>query len=265
LATYLCEINQTPLLSALEEKELAGRIGEGDTAARDQMIRANLRLVVKIARSFHGRGASLNDLIEEGNLGLIRAVERFDPTMNTRFSTYAGYWIRQSMTRCIDAARTLALPGYVVQLLREWRRQSVTLEEELRRRPTDEEINARLKLPVRKVRIVKKALQVLKSKRTGSDDTERELDDVQAIPSNGHESRVATKELSDKVLHLVDQLDVREATVLRMRFGLNGADPCTLVEIGKSLGLTRERVRQIEAEALSKLNEKLDPPRSHDE
>jgi RNA polymerase primary sigma factor len=265
LATYLSEINQTPLLIAAEEKELARRIQEGDTAARDQMIRANLRLVVNIGRSFHGRGVSLDDLIEDGNLGLIRAVERFDPAKNTRFSTYAAYWIKQAMTRSIGSARTLPLPSYVVQMLRDWRRESIGLEEELARRPTDEEINARLNLPERKIRIIKKAIKVLSSKRTGSSESESNFDEMLAIPTNGHENRVATKELLVKALNLLDGLDERDAKVLRMRFGLQGSEPMTFAKVGKCLSLTRERVRQIEIEALLKLHEKMDPPPSHEE
>lgn len=265
LATYLSEIKQTPLLSAPEEKELARHIQDGDTEARDQLIRANLRLVVNIARSFHGRGVTLDDLIEEGNLGLIRAVEGFDPAKNTRFSTYAAYWIKQSMTRLTDCARALPLPAYVVQMLRDWRRESIALEEELSRQPTDEEIIARLKLPVRKVRIVKKALQVLKSKRSGSSESERGLDEVLASKANGHEGRVATRELLGKALHLLEEMDEREATVLRMHFGLQGSEPMTLAKIGKHLRLTRERVRQIEHEALLHLHERLEPSPSNEE
>lgn len=259
LATYLSEINQTSLLNATEEKELGRQIQEGDTAAREQLIRANLRLVVNIARSFHGRGVNLDELIEEGNLGLIRAVERFDPARNTRFSTYAGYWIKQSMTRCIGAARALPLPSYVVQMLRDWRRESTALEEELGRPPSDEEVNARLHLPLRKIRIINKALNVLSSKRTGAGESEATLDETLAVSTNGHENRVATKELLGKALQLLDELDERDAKVLRMRFGLQDEDPMTLAQIGIRLKLTRERVRQIEIEALLKLHEKMEP------
>lgn len=265
LATYLSEINQTPLLSALEEKELAQRIQEGDTAARDQLIRANLRLVVHIARSLHCHGVSLEDLIEEGNLGLIRAVEAFDVTRKTRFSTYAAYWIKQSMAHCLGAARALALPSYVVQMLREWRRASSGLEEELNRQPTDEEIAKRLKLPPRKVRLVKKALKVLASKRTGSDGSAPSLGATLAISSSDHENRVATRELLEKAVHLLEDLDRREAGVLRMRFGLQGAEPLTLAEIGKRLHLTRERVRQIETEAILHLHDKMEPAPGREE
>src|ERR1700676_4498768 len=139
LETYLREINDTPLLSADEERELAYRIEEGDTEARDHMVRANLRLVVNIARSYRSTGLGLQDLIEEGNLGLLRAVEGFDPSMNTRFSTYASYWIRQSMKRAVvNTAKTVRLPAYMVELLTKWRRATAQLQEELGRPPTQE-------------------------------------------------------------------------------------------------------------------------------
>jgi len=262
LAVYLSEIDKTPLLNALEEKELARRILDGDTAARDHMIRANLRLVVRIARTQAGHGVSLEDLIEEGNMGLIHAVEGFDPTMNTRFSTYAGYWIRQSMTRFVDNALTLPLPSYVMQMLREWRRESARLEGQLGRRATDEEINVRLQLPARKVHNIKKALKVFASKHTGASESEPGLEETLASRPNGHEKQVANKELLDRALDLLDELDVRESKVLRLRYGLQGSDPMTLRQIGECLALTRERVRQIEKEALLKLHDKMQPPPS---
>src|SRR3989454_12212012 len=141
LETYLREINETPLLKAEEEKELAYRIEEGDNQARDHLVRANLRLVVNIARSYIGKGLSLQDLIAEGNLGLLRAVEGFDPTMNTRFSTYASFWIKQSIKRAlVNTAKTIRIPAYMVELLSKWRRASAKLQDELGRAPTQEEI-----------------------------------------------------------------------------------------------------------------------------
>ncbi len=141
LETYLREINETPLLNADEEKQLAYRIEVGDSEARDRMVRANLRLVVNIARSYTGKGLGLQDLIEEGNLGLLRAVEGFDPTMNTRFSTYASYWIKQSIKRAlVNTAKTIRIPAYMVELLAKWRRATAKLQEELGRAPTQEEI-----------------------------------------------------------------------------------------------------------------------------
>src|SRR5215467_13496104 len=161
LETYLREINETPLLNAEEEKQLAYRIADGDTEARDRMVRANLRLVVNIARSYTGKGLPLQDLIEEGNLGLLRAVEGFDPTMNTRFSTYASYWIKQSIKRAlVNTAKTIRIPAYMVELLAKWRRATVQLQDQLGRPPTHEEIAGSLELPKKKLAIIKKAIHV---------------------------------------------------------------------------------------------------------
>src|SRR5580693_953443 len=151
LETYLREINETALLSAQQEKELAYRIETGDGEARDRMVRANLRLVVNIARSYTGKGLGLQDLIEEGNLGLLRAVEGFDPTMNTRFSTYASYWIKQSIKRAlINSAKTIRIPAYMVELLSKWRRATNKLNDELGRPPTHEEVAKYMGLPRKK-------------------------------------------------------------------------------------------------------------------
>src|SRR3977135_3878116 len=164
LETYLREINETPLLNADEEKQLAYRIEDGDSEARDRMVRANLRLVVNIARSYTGKGLGLQDLIEEGNLGLLRAGEGFDPTMNTRFSTYASYWIKQSIKRAlINTAKTIRIPAYMVELLSKWRRASARLTEELGRTPTPEEIARVLGLARKKLPIIKKAIRIYNS------------------------------------------------------------------------------------------------------
>src|SRR5437016_5336310 len=164
LETYLREINETPLLNADEEKQLAYRIEVGDSAARDQMVRANLRLVVNIARGYTGKGLGLQDLIEEGNLGLLRAVEGFDPTMNTRFSTYASYWIKQSIKRAlVNTAKTIRIPAYMVELLAKWRRATSKLQDELGRPPTHEEVAKVLGLPKKKLNIIKKAIRVYNS------------------------------------------------------------------------------------------------------
>ena len=161
LETYLGEINETPLLSAEEEKLLAIRIEEGDIEARDHMVRANLRLVVNIARSYTGKGLGLQDLIAEGNLGLMRAVEGFDPSMNTRFSTYASYWIKQSIKRAvINTGKTIRIPAYMNELLVKWRRATAKLQDKLGRTPTNEEIAASLNLPKKKLNIIKKAIRI---------------------------------------------------------------------------------------------------------
>src|SRR6266571_4184999 len=164
LETYLREINETPLLNADQEKELALRIEEGDGEARDHMVRANLRLVVNIARSYTGKGLGLQDLIEEGNLGLLRAVEGFDPSMNTRFSTYASYWIKQSIKRAlVNTAKTIRIPAYMVELLAKWRRATARLQEELGRAPSQQEVADDLQLPKKKLNIIKKAIRVYNS------------------------------------------------------------------------------------------------------
>src|SRR5262249_29235311 len=160
LETYLREINETALLNAPQEQELAIAIGNGDVKARDRMVRANLRLVVNIARGYTGKGLGLQDLIEEGNLGLLRAVEGFDPAMGTRFSTYASYWIKQSIKRAlINSAKTIRIPAYMVELLSKWRRASARLTEELGRSPTPEEVGRVLGLPRKKLSIIKKAIR----------------------------------------------------------------------------------------------------------
>src|SRR5215468_3833183 len=161
LETYLREINETALLNAPQEQELAVAIGQGNVQARDRMVRANLRLVVNIARGYTGKGLGLQDLIEEGNLGLLRAVEGFDPAMGTRFSTYASYWIKQSIKRAlINSAKTIRIPAYMVELLSKWRRASARLTEELGRTPTPEEVARVLGLPKKKLPIIKKAIKI---------------------------------------------------------------------------------------------------------
>ena len=253
LETYLREINETSLLSADDEHELAVAIGGGDVQARDRMVRANLRLVVNIARGYTGKGLGLQDLIEEGNLGLLRAVEGFDPGVGTRFSTYASYWIKQSIKRAlINTAKTIRIPAYMVELLSKWRRATNRLAEELGRTPTPEEIARVLGLPRKKLPIIKKAIRIYNlTPQTDQADAGWSLGEM----IQDERARTPDTEMveSDNLVHVMRQLetmDAREATVLRMRFGLDGHEPRTLKEIGESLGLTRERVRQIETEAL---------------
>jgi RNA polymerase primary sigma factor len=261
LETYLSEINETSLLSAQQEKDLAERIGCGDSEARDHMVRANLRLVVNIARSYTGKGLGLQDLIAEGNLGLMRAVEGFDPSMNTRFSTYASYWIKQSIKRAvINTGKTIRIPAYMNELLVKWRRASAKLQDELGRKPTNEEIAASLNLPKKKLSIIKKAIRIYNATphtdpaEGGRSIDETLMDETAMAP----ESNILKADDVNQVLVLLDKLDKREAAVLRLRFGLDGSEPMTLKQIGDCLGLTRERVRQIEGEALTKLNEQME-------
>ena len=250
---YLREINETPLLDAAQERNLAYRIQEGDTEARDHMVRANLRLVVNIARSYTGKGLGLQDMIEEGNLGLLRAVEGFDPSMNTRFSTYASYWIKQSIRRgVINSSKTIRFPSYMVELMTKWRRATAALREELGRAPTEEEVARRLHLPMKKLGIIKKALRIHNAAPQGEDDWSlaQSLEDDRA-PNPG--CAMGRADDLQQVEDLLARMDGREASILRLRFGLDGENPMTLKAIGDRLGLTRERVRQIEMNALAEL------------
>ena len=260
LETYLREINATALLTADEEKSLSRRIRQGDAGARDHMVRANLRLVVNIARGYGNKGLPLPDLIEEGNLGLLRAVEGFDPDMDTRFSTYASYWIKQSIKRAlVNTAKTIRVPAYMVELLSKWRKATAKLSDEFGRTPTAEEVALELELPKKKIPIVKKAIELYNS--TPQSETSEDgwsLGDI--VPDD--RSKPPEEELldSDNLKHVYEQLDEmseREATIIRLRFGLDGEEPMTLKEIGQQLGLTRERVRQIENDTLKRLNKGL--------
>ena len=264
LETYLREINQTDLLTAEQEVQLARRIAGGDAEARDHMVRANLRLVVNIARGYCGKGLVLQDLIEEGNLGLLRAVEGFDPEMGTRFSTYASYWIKQSIKRSlVNCAKTIRVPAYMVELLSKWRRASARLTDVLRRVPTAEEIARSLALPKKKLPIIRKAIQI---NQAGAQSEQPEAgwalgDMVMDERARNPEDTLLEEDVLRQVRGMMGSMDEREATVLNMRFGLDGQEPRTLKEIGAALDLTRERVRQIETQAIGRLANGLKDPR----
>jgi RNA polymerase primary sigma factor len=260
LDAYLSEINATALLDADAEHELARRVQEGDPAARDHLVRANLRLVVRLARGYAGKGLDLPDLIAEGNLGLLRAVEGFDPDLDTRFSTYASFWIKQSIQKALmSAAPTVRLPTYLHHLLNVWRRTAAQLERDLGRPPSEAEIGGRLGLPPNKRKLIRKALRLHGGRMHGpgadaGDFLHAELADNTTVSPLAALTR---SEDEDQMLRLVAALPPREAAVVRLRFGLAGEEPLTLREIGARLGLTRERVRQIEREVLDRLAEQL--------
>ncbi len=265
LETYLREINSTALLTSEEEQRLARAIEQGDLESRDRMVRANLRLVVNIARGYTGKGLGLQDLIEEGNLGLLRAVEGFDPEMGTRFSTYASYWIKQSIKRAlINSAKTIRIPAYMVELLSKWRRATNRLSDELGRTPTPEEIARVLGLPRKKLPIIKKAILIYNlTPQTDQADFGWSLGEmIMDERHRGPDEEMLESDNLSYVMRQIETMDIREAAVLKRRFGLEGHEPQTLKEIGEALGLTRERVRQIETEALSRLAESLEGVRS---
>ena len=225
---YLHDINDTPLLSAQEERELAERVAEGDPVAREHMVKANLRLVVNIARGYLGKGLNLEDLIEEGNLGLMRAVEGFDGMMETRFSTYASYWIKQSIRRAVmNNGKPIRLPAYMVSLLSKWRRATAVLAERLGRAPTHEEVGKALRLSKKKMGIVAKAIRVnnltphskISTTRPGA---RRCLD---RRPQQGGRIPDDRSRRPRPHLRLLGSLEDREATVIRMRFGLECTTP----------------------------------------
>jgi RNA polymerase primary sigma factor len=260
LELYLAAIKEAPLLSAADEKQLAQRIEQGDAEARDQMIRANLRLVVSIARHYGGRGACLEDLISEGNLGLIRAVEEFDPSRETRFSTYASHWVKHAMRRSIiNTGKTIRMPAYLHQLLISWRRATARLHDQLGRTPRNEEIAHSLRLPSRKLALLKEAIRVQESPTWGERPNGEGALDETVIDSRAPspEQDVVRTEEAQQALDLLGTLHPRERKILRLRFGLDDGEPKTLKEIGELLGLTRERVRQIERDALRKIGEAM--------
>ncbi|MBC8329867.1 MAG: RNA polymerase sigma factor RpoD/SigA [Planctomycetes bacterium] len=257
LETYLRDIDQVPLLTAEEEVSLGRRVQKGDDHAREHMIRANLRLVVSVAKRFNGRGLALPDLIAEGNLGLLKAIEKFNPEAGFRFSTYATWWIQQTIRRAlINQAKTVRVPSYMVEILTKWRRVSNEMENSLGRLPTAQEIADQLGLSAANLRVVKQALNTTSSSGNGDELLTNIAEDHPGVaaerltPDEIALKKDALKTLRD-ILELIDQ---REATVLRMRYGIEGDSPATLEKIAKALGISRERVRQVEREALRKLH-----------
>ena len=256
IETYFKDINRIPLLTADLEKSLARRIRKGDEAAREQMISAKLRLVVSIAKKYVDRGLSLMDLIEEGNLGLLKAVERFDPDAQCRFSTYATWWIKQSIKRAlVDTVKTVRIPSYMVEILSKWKNCASNLSIQLGRQPTVEEIAEAMEIPPENLGIIKTAIRTSNSSsQTISLENMWTLSEVLEDKNvkQPHQILVddAETELIDKLLSLLED---RDAKILRMRYGLVNGDPMTLKEIGERVSLSRERVRQIENEALKKL------------
>ena len=254
---YLKEIGRVPLLSAEEEVALALRIQEGDTEAKQELAEANLRLVVSIAKRYVGRGMQFLDLIQEGNMGLMKAVEKFDHTKGFKFSTYATWWIRQAITRAIaDQARTIRIPVHMVETINKLVRVQRQLLQDLGREPTPEEIGAEMDLPTEKVREILKIAQEPVSLETpiGEEDDSHLgdfIEDDNATSPADHTAYALLKEQLDEVL---EQLTDREENVLRLRFGLDkNGEIRTLEQVGQVFGVTRERIRQIEAKALRKL------------
>ncbi|MEX2215568.1 MAG: RNA polymerase sigma factor RpoD/SigA [Phycisphaeraceae bacterium] len=269
LELYLKAIDASPLLTAEQERDLCWKImHENCPMARDHMIRSNLRLVVNIAKRYANRGLPLQDLIEEGNLGLLRAVEAFDPDQGARFSTYASWWIKQAIKRAlINAVQPIHIPAYMVELIAKWKRACSELQEELGRTPNTQELAKVLELSPRKVRIIRKAVRAFQRPAQSDSDTEGMAlaEMLQDTRTPQPDEQVLDRDDLETIRELLDIIDEREATILRLRFGLDGEEPLTLKEVGRKIGLTRERVRQIEIEALSKLQNRLesDSPFDH--
>jgi len=257
---YLGEIGFSPLLTAEEEVLYARRALRGDEAARKRMIESNLRLVVKISRRYSNRGLALLDLIEEGNLGLIRAVEKFDPERGFRFSTYATWWIRQTIERALmNQTRTIRLPIHVVKELNIYLRTARELSQKLDHEPTAEEIATQLDKPVDDVSKMLRLNERISSVDTpiGGDGEKALLDIIPDINNSDPEVSTQDDDIKNSLIHWLDELNPKQKEVLARRFGLLGYEPSTLEEVGREINLTRERVRQIQVEGLRRLREIL--------
>lgn len=257
---YLSEIGFSPLLTAEEEVLYARRALRGDAAARKRMIESNLRLVVKISRRYNSRGLALLDLIEEGNLGLIRAVEKFDPERGFRFSTYATWWIRQTIERALmNQTRTIRLPIHVVKELNIYLRTARELAQKLDHEPTAEEIAFQLDKPVEDVSKMLRLNERVSSVDTpiGGDGDKALLDIIPDIHNSDPEVSTQDNDIKSSLIDWLDELNPKQKEVLARRFGLLGYEPSTLEEVGREISLTRERVRQIQVEGLRRLREIL--------
>mgnify|MGYP005841545517 CR=1 FL=1 len=243
--------------ATLDEKEETERLA---AQARDEMIRANLRLVVTIAKAYANRGLPLPDLIEEGNLGLLRAVEGYDPVRDVRFSTYAAWWIKQAIKRAlINSVQPIHIPAYMVEMIAKWKQAASELQTRFSRQPTLQEMAEHMNLPEKKVRIIRRAVKAFSShKHSQTGEGGFSLAELLADDRTPDPKESIFDEADTEVVHrLLEQIDDREAKILRMRFGIDESEPLTLKQIGQRIGLTRERIRQIEHEALRKLNELL--------
>jgi RNA polymerase primary sigma factor len=265
---YLREIGKIPLLTAEEELALAQKVVSGDKRAKDAMAEANMRLVVSIAKRYVGRGLDLLDLIQEGNTGLLRAVEKFDPDRGFKFSTYATWWIRQAITRAIaDQARTIRIPVHMVETINKLLRTQRRLTQELNREPTNEEIAAAMEMDVDKVEHIMKIKQDISSLDASVRDDEEDSvlgdfieDEDQKTPSESASEQL----LKEQVKQILSTLTEREQKILKLRFGLEDGKSHTLEEVGQEFSVTRERIRQIEAKALAKLRKHKDTRRLHE-
>jgi RNA polymerase primary sigma factor len=261
LQLYLREVGRVKLLTPAEEIALAKRIRKGDQQAREHMIKANLRLVVKIARDYDGLGLPLLDLINEGNIGLMKGVERFDPSKGAKLSTYASWWIKQSIKRALaNQSKTIRLPVHVVDKVAHIRRAEMRLHEELDREPTDEEVAAEMNMTARRVREYREAAKAPVSLETplGTDEESDRMSEVVPDAAAAAPFDEAVRESDTALLKEVfTTLAPRERAILSMRFGLEDDSPRTLEEVGEYFGVTRERIRQIQNEALSKLRKKV--------
>lgn len=257
LDTYLADINEVPLLTAQDEIALAERIGDGDLEAREHMIRANLRLVVSIAKNYVNRGLSFMDLIEEGNIGLMKAVEKFDPQAGCRFSTYATWWIKQGIRRSlVNSVKTVRVPSYMSEIVGKWKSMAMELNFRLGRTPTSSEIAEELGLPLSNWNVVRETVlshsQPVHSMNEDASSVFSEM--LEDSRTKTPEEEIFTNMELTRMQELLEAIDEREAAILKMRYGLESGKSMTLKAIGEELGVTRERVRQMEQEALRKLH-----------